>query len=234
MRARYTIAAGLTGLLILAVGAAPASAQTTGARVPVTFDVVGGVNISSLSFPVVPPELTELGFEFSAGHRSGLVAGALVGVPARDGIMFETGALISFRGASLRFTFPDLPPPDFPDIGDVTSDVRILYLDVPALGRVRVARSSRATVAALAGVTMSIKLSADQSVTFMGITQTRPIEDGLSGFDLGLTFGGRVEFGRVVADGRYTFGMLNLAEEAGPGGETIKNRTLSFMAGWRF
>ena len=109
-----------------------------------------------------------------------------------------------------------------------------MYLDVPGLGRFRVAQGSRASFHALAGVTMGIKLHAEQSVSFMGESITEEIDEGMSSFDLGLTFGGRVEIGRGLIDVRYTFGMLNLATESGPDGETIKNRSLSFMAGWRF
>ncbi|HET9267798.1 MAG TPA: porin family protein [Vicinamibacterales bacterium] len=149
----------------------------------------------------------------------------LVGIPVADGVAVETGALISFKGASTEITVPDF--------GTATGNINFTYLDVPALGRFRVVRGSRATVHALAGVTLGLKLSAEQSASFMGETITEDIDD-VSGFDLGLTFGGRVEIGRALVDVRYTFGMLNLAEEEGPNGETIKNRVLSFMAGWRF
>lgn len=215
----------LVFLSLLAIGAAPASAQTTGSRLPVTFDVVGGINIATVTFPIVPPELTELGFDFSVGNRVGFVGGVLIGIPVADGVAIETGALVSFKGASLEITIPE--------IGTATGSLNLTYLDVPGLGRFRVARGSQATVHALAGVTMGLKLSAEQSASFMGQTMSDDLE-GVSGFDLGLTFGGRVEIGRGLVDVRYTFGMLNLAEESGPDGETIKNRVLSFMAGWRF
>jgi hypothetical protein len=235
MRTRHAITSGLLGLAMIAAAAAPASAQGTGSKLPVTFDVVGGINIATLSFPVLPPEFEELGFEFSLGNRIGLVAGALVGVPVRDGITFETGGLLSYKGASVDLTIPDLGlPPEFPEIGPVTGQISIVYLDVPVIGRFRVVRSSRTTVSALGGVTLGFKLDAEETVTAFGMTQTIPIDEGLSGFDFGLTFGGRLEFGRVLADIRYTLGMLHLAEEEGPNGETLKNRVLSLMAGWRF
>jgi hypothetical protein len=226
MRTRQILSGGLLASLILAGAAAPASAQTTGSALPVTFEVVGGINISTLSLPLLPPELEELGFDFEVGNRVGFVAGVLVGLPLRDGITFETGGLISSKGAGLDLTIADL--------GTATGAIEILYLDVPAIGRFRVVTSSAATVHALAGVTMGIKLSAEQSVSFMGESISESIDEGMSGFDLGLTFGGRVEIGRIIIDGRYTFGMLNVADEEGPEGEAIKNRTLSLMGGWRF
>ena len=225
MRARQAVLGGVLGSLVLAMTAAPASAQATGSRLPVTFDVVGGINVAKVTVPIVPPEFEEFGFDFSVGNRVGFVAGVLIGIPVADGVAIETGGLISFRGASLKITIPE--------IGTATGDLNLTYLDVPGLGRFRVVTSSKTSVHALAGVTMGIKLSAEQSASFMGQTITEDLE-GVSGFDLGLTFGGRVEIGRGLVDVRYTFGMLNLAEESGLDGETIKNRTLSFMGGWRF
>jgi hypothetical protein len=232
MRTRQILSGALLASFIVTGAAAPASAQTTGSTLPVTFDVVGGINISTLSFPLLPAELEELGFDFSIGNRIGFVGGVLIGVPVRDGITFETGGLISYKGASLDFTIPDIP--EFPEIsGSVTGTISILYLDVPVVGRFRVVRSSTATVSALAGVTMGIRLSAEETVEAFGMSETIEI-DNMSNFDLGLTFGGRVEIGRIIIDGRYTFGMLNLAEEEGPEGETIKNRAFTIMGGWRF
>ena len=229
MRARQPMLGWVLGSLVflslLAMGAVPASAQTGGSRLPVTFDVVGGINVATVTLPLIPPEFEELGLDFSVGNRVGFVGGVLIGIPVADGVAVETGALISFKGASLEVTIAGL--------GTATGSIDLTYLDVPGLGRFRVVRGSRATVHALAGVTMGLKLSAEQSASFMGQTMSDDLE-GVSGFDLGLTFGGRVEIGRGLVDVRYTFGMLNLAEESGLEGETIKNRVLSLMAGWRF
>ena len=220
---RRTVAGVLFGVLTLAIAAAPASAQT---RLPVTFDVVGGINISTLSVPDLPPEFAEFGFDFSVGNRVGFVGGVLVGIPVRDGIAVETGGLISFRGASLDITIPD--------VGTATGSMQFTYLDVPGVIRFRVASGSNATFHALGGVTMGLKLSAEQTASFMGETISDDIE-GVSPVDVALTFGGRIEVGRqFLIDVRYLLGLLNMAEESGPSGETIKSRSLSFMAGWRF
>jgi hypothetical protein len=224
MRTRQAVMGGVLAASLFMV-AAPALAQPAPSKLPVTFDVVGGINVATVSFPLVPPEFDALGFDFSVGNRVGFVGGVLIGIPVADGVAVETGALLSFKGASLKITIPE--------IGTATGNLNLTYLDVPGLGRFRVVTSSRTTLHALAGVTMGLKLNAEQSASFMGETITEDLE-GVSGFDLGLTFGGRVEIGRGLVDVRYTFGMLNLAEESGLDGETIKNRTWSFMAGWRF
>lgn len=226
MRTRQMLAGVVFGLSSFAVGVTPASAQAAGSKLPVTFDVVGGINISTLSIPDLPPEFNDFGFDFSVGNRVGFVGGVLVGIPVTDGVAVETGGLLSFRGASLDITIPE--------IGSATGSFKFTYLDVPGLIRFRVARGSSATVSALGGVTMGLKLSAKETATFMGETVSDDIDD-VSAIDLALTFGGRIETGRhFLVDVRYLLGLLNLADTTGPAGETIKSRSLSLMAGWRF
>jgi hypothetical protein len=187
----------MLGLAMFAAAALPASAQTTGSKLPVTFDVVAGINVATVTVPIVPPEFQEFGFDFSVGNRVGFVAGVLIGIPVADGVAVETGALISFKGASLDITIPEL--------GTATGSFNLTYLDVPGLGRFRVVTGSHATVHALAGVTMGLKLAAEQSATFMGQTVTEDIE-GISDFDLGLTFG------RANFTNANTTGSVNLRE----------------------
>ena len=217
----------MIGSLALVLAAAPAVAQTAGPTShPVSVEVVGGINVTTLGLPLIPPELGDLGFEFSVGSRLGFVGGVLIGAPVASGIAFETGALISFKGASTKVTMPEF--------GTATGDLRFTYVDVPLAGRFRVAQMSRGPISVVAGATMSVKVDAEQSATFMGQTMSQGIDEGVSAFDIGLTVGGRVEIGHVIVDGRYTFGMLNVATESGPDGENIKHRVLSVMAGWRF
>jgi hypothetical protein len=217
----------LFGSLAMAIAAAPMSAQTAGSTPrPVGVEVVGGLTVATLSLPLIPPELGDLGFEFSVGNRLGFVGGVLIGAPVGDGIDFETGALISLKGATTKATIPEF--------GTASGDIRLTYVDVPLAGRFRVAQMSRGPISVVAGATMSFKLDAEQSATFMGQTISQTIDEGVSAFDVGLTLGGRVEIGHVIVDGRYTFGMLNVASESGPEGESLKHRVLSIMAGWRF
>ena len=150
----------------------------------------------------------------------------LVGVPVRDGLAFETGALISVKGASIKLSVPGF--------GSASGHLRMTYLDVPALGRFRVASTSRGPVSLLAGATASVRIQATEKFSFMGESMSESFTDGVAVFDLGLTVGGRIEHGRALVDVRYTHGLLNADTETGPGGETIKHRVVSFMAGWRF
>jgi hypothetical protein len=65
--------------------------------------------------------------------------------------------------------------------------------------------------------------------TVAGASQTFDFSDEIPATDFGLTFAGRVERGKVLGEVRYTHGLQDLAD----GGE-IRNRVISFLAGWRF
>ena len=69
----------LLGSIALALAAAPATAQTMGSTSrPVSFELLGGVNVTTLSVPLLPPENAGLGcplrhggLEVLAGHGDG-------------------------------------------------------------------------------------------------------------------------------------------------------------------
>lgn len=213
------------GAFALCLSASDATAQTTTATSGVVFHIVGGVNSASLSLPLadIPAELD---VEVSTGRRTALIAGALIGVRGRGSVAFETGALFSDRGATASITAAGL--------GTADTVLRMLYIDVPAHVNFGIAKADRCQVRVIAGPTASFLLKARQSLHPPGeATVNEDFTDETSAFDLGITAGGRVEFGRVFVDVRYTHGLLNLATDTGPDGETIKSRVVSILGGWR-
>jgi hypothetical protein len=228
MRTQQVVERALATLFVFALSAVPAAAQTGGnAPRPVSVDVVGGVNLATLSLPIGTIfEDAPFDIDASIGRRTGLVGGVLVGVPMGRSAAFETGALLSVRGASMKVTVEGF--------GTATGAFRMIYLDVPALARLRVVTTPHGPLSLLAGPTIGFRLHARSSASFMGETMTQTFTDGVTAVDVGLTVGGRLEFGRGLADVRYTHGLRNAATETGPDGEAIKHRGVSFMAGWRF
>jgi hypothetical protein len=227
MRTGHVIAQWLLGSFLVGIAALPAAAQATApATRPVTIDIAGGVNLATMPVPPVPSEFDDLGFDISTGFRAGFVGGVLVGVPTGDRLTFETGALLSVKGSSLEATLPGF--------GTMTGHFRMTYLDIPALAKFQAATTAQGPVSILAGVTAGFKLGARETLTFMGETISESISDGVSTVDLGLTIGARIQMGHALVDARYTHGLLNVASESGPTGETIKHRVFSFMGGWRF
>ena len=59
------------------------------------------------------------------------------------------------------------------------------------------------------------------------------ISDQVERFELALVVGGGVEFGRILIDGRYSWGLSNLNKDD-QDEMKIRNRVFAVMAGIRF
>ncbi len=201
---------------------APAAAQA--AANPIEVYLAGGLNIATVTTPI--PEVTIPELSLSTGSRIGFIGGVLVDIPLMDRIGVETGGLLSIRGVTTTATVFEVP---------TELDLRMTYLDIPALIRVGLGKSESLSGFLLAGPTLGFHLSSSARVTTVGIGVTEGISELINPVDLGLTIGGRVQFKRIIADVRYTFGLLEAADTDGEFlNETSKHRVLSFMAGWRF
>jgi len=208
--------------------ATPAVAQTSGqAATAYAVYLVGGINVSTMTIPTPEVSIPEL--SVSTPSRIGFIGGVLVDVPVHAGVAFETGGLISVKGVTTRLTVMG--------VGSAEADVRMTYLDVPAHVRVGVAKSNSVTGFLLAGPTLGFRLSARVQGTSDGVTLTESITSDVTAIDLGLTIGGRVQYGRVFGDVRYTWGLIDTVANPMDDVETIgsvKHRVWSFMGGWRF
>jgi hypothetical protein len=154
------------------------------------------------------------------------MGGLLVEFPARSRIAFESGALVGERGTKMKVSHQFF--------GSANGDIRMIYLDVPAVALVEVANAPVSRVQLVLGSTVGIRLDARTRVTAQGQTQDQPITVGIPRLDVGLTVGGRVEPGHALFDVRYTHGLRNMAEGPDAQGENVKHRVVSMMAGWRF
>ena len=193
-----------------------AAAQVRGA-------VVGGVSSASLTLPTVPTDLIDLlgGFDFTTGRRTTFIGGVIIDVPAGRVVAIETGALFSDKGASFKVTVPDL--------GSADGQFRFRYLDVPVLAKFGVGQFTGGRVYLLAGGTLGLKMGASVKVSAPGVSESFDFSDEIPSTDFGLTFAGRVERGKVLGEVRYTHGLRDLAD-----GGDVRNRVMSFLAGWRF
>jgi hypothetical protein len=202
----------------------PSVAAAQGAASPVEIYLVGGLNVAKVTTPI--PEVTIPELRLETGSRVGFAGGVLVDVPLMDAIGIETGALLSIRGVTTTA-----------EVFGVRTDLdlRMTYLDIPALVRVGLAKSDAFTGFLLAGPTLGFHMSSSARLTTEGIGGSEGVSDLVNPVDLGLTFGGRVQYKRVIGDVRYTFGLLATADAGGDLlDDTSKHRVLSFMAGWRF
>jgi hypothetical protein len=201
---------------------APAAAQAATTN-PLEIYLVGGLNIATLTTPI--PEVTIPELSLSTGSRIGFIGGVLIDVPLMDRIAIETGGLLSIKGVTTTAQVFDVR---------TELDLRMTYLDIPALVRVGLGTSESLSGFLLAGPTLSFHMSSSARVTTAGIGVSEGISDLINPVDLGLTIGGRVQVKRFIGDVRYTFGLLEAADAGDVLDETSKHRVLSFMGGWRF
>ena len=205
---------------------APASAQAATTN-PIEIYLVGGLNIAKVTSPL--PEITIPELSLSSGTRAGFVGGVLMDVPLTDILAIETGGLLSVKGVTFTASFAGV---------ESETDVRMTYLDVPGLVRVKLGQNESVKGFLLAGATLGFHLTSSGRMSTAGLSVSETLSDLLNPVDLGLTVGGRVQFGRIIADVRYTFGLLSVLDTPADVDEFLdassKHRVLSFMGGWRF
>jgi hypothetical protein len=196
-------------IVALGILAVPAAAFAQ-----VSGGVRAGVNFADLAFDPKPP--------VDSDNLVGLVAGVFVVVPCTDIFALQPEMLFSMQGTK------------FTDEG-MTVKTKIDYVQFPVLARVRVAKGS--PVAILAGPSFGLKTHASFDGPGIPDDFSREFEDSVRKFDFGLVAGVGVDVGHFVLDGRYTWGLTNIAkaEAIEPGDEgSAKNRVLSLSAGIRF
>lgn len=119
------------------------------------------------------------------------------------------------------------------------------YLEVPVLLKFNIAPDRPVRPNLFVGPAMSVLLSS----SFHVINESYDVKDGMKSMDVGLVFGGGVDYRRVTFDLRYTLGLVNTVDAAKvneltgaepgdsyylEGDPSVKNTNISFMVGVRF
>jgi hypothetical protein len=185
--------------------AATAHAQGT------SVGIKAGVNLADLSFS----SETEVA---DSKNLTGFVAGVFVTVPLNDLVAFQPEVLFSRQGTK------------FTDEGE-SAKIKLDYLQVPLLGRFKLMKGS--PVAVLVGPTLGFRTKATLDVPGAPADFSDDFEDQIERFDVGLVAGVTVDAGRLVLDGRYMWGLRNIAKDDSEPG-TAKNRVFSATVGVRF
>ena len=183
--------------LVSVLGATEARAQDRGG-------VRFGYNAATLS-------TDETGFDPKV--RSGLVVGLFGVLPVNSTFAVQPEFIYSQQGAKV-------------EDGSDKATLKIDYVQIPVLGRIRLGASSPAFL--LVGPSFGFRTRAESD--FNGETQS--FKDEVKGNDVGLVTGIAVYSGMFVIDGRYTWGLMNIDDTGEIG--TTKNRVFSVSAGIRF
>lgn len=174
--------------------------------------VTGGVVLATqqISGESNPPSL---------GMRVAAVAGAFYTVPLSSRIGVQVEGLYAMKGAKL-------------DVLGIASTLKIDYLEVPILGRVRLGDGHRHYYVD-GGVAPAFRLRARAATAFSGATEELDITDTVERFDLGAAAGGGIVIGAFSVDGRLTFGLRDIDADKTDSSQT-KNRAVAVTAGFRF
>jgi len=200
---RHTFTLGLTAALLIWAATAHAQGVSVGVR--------AGVNLADLSFSS-ETEVTD------SKNLTGFVAGVFVTVPVNSVVAVQPELLFSMQGT--RFTD-----------GGESAKIKLDYVQVPLLLRLK--PGAKSPVGLLVGPTLGFKNRAKIEVTGAPVGFSDGFEDEIKGFDLGLAAGVDVVLGPLVLDGRYTWGLMNIAKDSSDPG-TAKNRVFSATVGLRF
>lgn len=186
-------------------GTAPGAAQG------LAFGAKGGVNLATLRFsgdegPTRDPLL-------------GAVAGGFVVFPMTAGLGLQVEGLYAMKGVKTT------------DRG-IEASLLLDYLEVPILARFTRRGASRSYYLA-GGPALGLRLRARTRADFGGVIEEIDVSDQVEPFDLGIAAGGGIEFGRLVIDGRYTFGVRDIDRDPAEAGSS-RNRAITITAGWTF
>jgi|SRR5688572_23575858 len=166
---------------------------------------------------------------FDIENRTGFVGGAYFQHNVSRNFGLRVEALYYMKGAA-------------GDSADFDVTLKLDYVEFPVLLVGRIPLSETARLNLFGGPTLSLKTKSEIEVSAFGLTFNEDIEDGINGFDFGLTFGAGLSFdlgGAVLGfDGRYGFGLSNiidadaLEDQGIPVGDDdeVKNQGFAFMA----
>ena len=176
------------------------------AHAQTSFGVKAGVNLANLS-------IDEADDTFEPENRTGFVAGVFVTVRGGGIFAFQPEALISSQGAKFS---------DSVNSGTAKID----YFQVPLLARI-----GPSNVAVVVGPSIGFRINAKLSGDGISV-DNEDFSDQIKRMDYGLVAGVTADVGKLVLDGRYTWGLTNIEEEATAA--QTKNRVISLTLGLRF
>lgn len=202
-----------TAIIAALVAAPVAQAQTV-----VRLGPVVGLNLSTLS-------ASDPSEDIEVDSRLGPLFGGFVSFDLSPSFSIQPELLYTRRGA-------DLP------IEDITGSIKLDYIQIPLLARVRFPGSS-VTPFLQAGPALAFKSSCKVGASAGGVSETVDCTDddldfvGLKSTSLSGIVGAGLDVGNFQVGLRYDHGFTNIIRDAGPG-EKAANRAFSITVGYGF
>jgi hypothetical protein len=199
---------------------AVAGAQTFDAGVKVGLAVTGLPHAGEVIDQVAGAPSNE------SSSKIGLTGGGYVRFPLTEQFGFQPEALFVMRGVEL-----------YQAASNGTVSARINYLDVPLLVRFRTTSTLTTDPPfvgyVVAGPSFGIKISSSAKIDAPGNTKDLDIDSAVKSLDLGLVFGGGIEFRRYLIEGRFTAGLTDVASTTFTHADSLRNRTVSVLFGMK-
>ena len=200
--------------MVLTAGLALPSVAVAQDVPPIRVGLLGGVNFSTLRGD------DDEGLK----TRTGLLAGATVVKPFRNGLGLEIDALYSMKGAKA-------------DEDGSSFVTKVDYLEVPVMLRYDASSTGTVTPHFGAGVSLAyqVRCKVEESSGSMSVSANcSELEDEqditFKKFDVGIVAGAGVDFKSgsttYTIGARYTFGLTDLTDQA-----NLRNRALQLFAG---
>jgi len=192
--------------LFILLGSVSANAQaTTGPDDrETTFGVRGGLSLYTIE---TEASLGAFGSASeTSGSKLGFAAGLFVEVPLTNIFSFQPELLFVQKGGS-----DDTDPFDDDDFFDDNGDGSLTfnYIDIPLLARANIPLDGDVTPYAVAGPSIGFLLSASASNG-----DDEDIDEFFKSTNIGFVLGAGVEFGNIVVDLRYDFGLTNIFDDS--------------------
>jgi len=196
------------------------SCVTSVSRAGMAYGLKAGVSLSHVNAQL-----------FDTDNRTGFVGGVYGTFDLSPMIGVQPELLYVRKGAKLFSTNVTIGGFTF---GSVGSTLDVDYVEIPVLLRISAPNPGPIDLRLLAGPVMSIKVAEKISTT--GLIGVSLDSDQVKTSDFGLAVGGAAAIKngslRVVAEGRYTFGLSNISDL--PFGGDVKNGAFYATLGLEF
>jgi opacity protein-like surface antigen len=165
--------------------------------------------------------------DFDTGNRTGYAAGLVLDFGVSDRLWVRLAPGWVEKGATFGFEL----------FGDqIEGEFKLGYVELPLTLDVSLASGSVRPYL-IGGGTVAYLNRARASGAADGEEVEEDAKEFFKDWDFGLTFGGGIEFGEDVrgfVEGRYTFGLANVAEEEEGEDFSLKNRGWQVLVGVTF
>lgn len=144
------------------------------------------------------------------GKLQGFAFGIYVPSPAKAKAKFQTEILYSEKGAKAK---------------NSDEKVKLTYVDVPILERIKVSGDAPVRVHVQLGPVLSARLKVDSTAPEFIASKS-----DIKVYDVGFAIGGDIDTKMIEFDVRYTMGLINILKNPADG-QKVKNSMLSFLVG---